>query len=124
MLVVHRQAAVWVRSGWQRQRKLGGEEQAPSRSLGEREPIGDRHRARCIIDLESLPELRSQRATTELKATLSAQLHDTTLSSFDAVDRIKAALDSESIFTEVQVQNARVGADINKVTFRVQMEVR
>jgi len=44
--------------------------------------------------------------------------------SFDAVDRIKAALDSEPLFADVQVQNARVGANINKVTFRLQMEVR
>jgi general secretion pathway protein L len=47
-----------------------------------------------------------------------------TVSSFDTVDRIKGALDSEPLFAEVQVQNARVGADINKVTFRLQMEVR
>ena len=46
------------------------------------------------------------------------------VSSFDAVDRIKAALDSDPLFTDVQVQNARVGADLNKVTFRLQMEVR
>ena len=46
------------------------------------------------------------------------------VSSFDAVDRIKGALDSEPLFTDVQVQNARVGANINKVTFRLQMEVR
>jgi general secretion pathway protein L len=45
------------------------------------------------------------------------------VSSFDAVDRIKAALESEPLFTDVQVQNARVGADLNKVTFRLQMEV-
>ena len=46
------------------------------------------------------------------------------VNSFDTVDRIKAALDSTPLFKEVQVQNARVGADINKVTFRLQMEVR
>ena len=46
------------------------------------------------------------------------------VSSFDAVDRIKAALDSAPLFSDVQVQNARVGANINKVTFRLQMEVR
>lgn len=46
------------------------------------------------------------------------------VSSFDAVDRIKGALDTEPLFTDVQVQNARVGANINKVTFRLQMEVR
>jgi general secretion pathway protein L len=46
------------------------------------------------------------------------------VSSFDAVDRIKAALDSDPLFADVQVQNARVGADLNKVTFRLQMEVR
>jgi len=46
------------------------------------------------------------------------------VSSFDAVDRIKGVLDSEPLFTDVQVQNARVGANINKVTFRLQMEVR
>jgi general secretion pathway protein L len=46
------------------------------------------------------------------------------VSSFDAVDRIKAALDADPLFTDVQVQNARVGANINKVTFRLQMEVR
>ena len=46
------------------------------------------------------------------------------VSSFDTVDRIKGALDLEPLFAEVQVQNARVGADINKVTFRLQMEVR
>jgi hypothetical protein len=47
-----------------------------------------------------------------------------TVSSFDTVDRIKGALDSAPLFEEVQVQNARVGANINKVTFRLQMEVR
>jgi len=46
------------------------------------------------------------------------------VSSFDVVDQIKGALDSEPLFAEVQVQNARVGANINKVTFRLQMEVR
>ncbi len=46
------------------------------------------------------------------------------VSSFDTVDRIKGVLDSEPLFTDVQVQNARVGANINKVTFRLQMEVR
>jgi general secretion pathway protein L len=46
------------------------------------------------------------------------------VSSFDSVDRIKAALDSDPLFSDVQVQNARVGANINKVTFRLQMEVR
>jgi len=46
------------------------------------------------------------------------------VSSFDAVDRIKAALDEDPLFSDVQVQNARVGANINKVTFRLQMEVR
>ncbi|MCJ7499580.1 PilN domain-containing protein, partial [bacterium] len=49
---------------------------------------------------------------------------DGSVSSFDVVDRIKGALDSEPLFAEVQVQNARVGANINKVTFRLQMEVR
>jgi general secretion pathway protein L len=49
---------------------------------------------------------------------------DGSVSSFDAVDRIKGALDAEPLFSEVEVQNARVGADINKVTFRLQMEVR
>lgn len=49
---------------------------------------------------------------------------DGSVSSFDAVDRIKASLDSEPLFSGVEVQNARVGANINKVTFRIQMEVR
>jgi general secretion pathway protein L len=47
-----------------------------------------------------------------------------TVSSFDAVDRVKNALESEALFADVQVQNARVGADVNKVTFRLQMEIR
>jgi hypothetical protein len=47
-----------------------------------------------------------------------------TVPSFDAVDRVKNALEEEPFFTEVQVQNARIGADVNKVTFRLQMEVR
>ncbi len=46
------------------------------------------------------------------------------VASFDAVDRIKEALDSEPLFDEVQVQNAKVGADANRVSFRLQMEVR
>jgi Tfp pilus assembly protein PilN len=46
------------------------------------------------------------------------------VSSFDTVDKIKEALDSAPLFADVQVQNARVGANINKVTFRLQMEVR
>ncbi len=49
---------------------------------------------------------------------------DGSVSSFDVVDRIKGALDSEPLFAEVQVQNAKVGANINKVTFRLQMEIR
>jgi hypothetical protein len=45
------------------------------------------------------------------------------VSSFDSVDRIKNALEDDPAFAEVQVQNARVGAEKNKVTFRLQMEV-
>lgn len=46
------------------------------------------------------------------------------VSSFDAVDRVKSALDEGPFFTDVQVQNARIGADVNKINFRLQMEVR
>ncbi|UCF31764.1 MAG: PilN domain-containing protein [bacterium] len=46
-----------------------------------------------------------------------------TVSSFDSVDRIKEALESSDLFTDVRVQNARVGADVSKVSFRLQMEV-
>jgi len=49
---------------------------------------------------------------------------DGTVSSFDAVDKVKSALDLEPLFTEVQVLNARIGADMNRVNFRLQMEVR
>jgi general secretion pathway protein L len=45
------------------------------------------------------------------------------VSSFDAVDKIKSSLEADPMFAEVQVQNARVGADVNKVTFRLVMEV-
>jgi hypothetical protein len=47
-----------------------------------------------------------------------------TVSSFDSVDKVKNALDQDPFFAEVQVQNARVGADMNRITFRLQMEVR
>ncbi|MBN2720045.1 MAG: PilN domain-containing protein [Proteobacteria bacterium] len=47
-----------------------------------------------------------------------------TVTSFDSVDRIKSALEEDPFFIEVQVQNARVGADPNKVTFRLETEVR
>jgi len=47
-----------------------------------------------------------------------------TVSSFDSVDKIKSALEEDPSFVDVQVQNARVGADMNKITFRLQMEVR
>lgn len=47
-----------------------------------------------------------------------------TVSSFDSVDKIKSALEADPTFVDVQVQNARVGADMNKITFRLQMEVR
>jgi Tfp pilus assembly protein PilN len=47
-----------------------------------------------------------------------------TVPSFDAVDKVKSALDREPFFTEVQVQNARIGADVNRINFRLQMEVR
>ncbi len=46
------------------------------------------------------------------------------VSSFDAVDKIKASLETDPMFSQVQVQNARVGADVNKVTFRLVMEVQ
>jgi general secretion pathway protein L len=49
---------------------------------------------------------------------------DGTVPSFDAVDRVKSALDEEPFFAEVQVQNARIGADVNRINFRLQMEVR
>ena len=47
-----------------------------------------------------------------------------TVPSFDAVDRVKSALEEEPFFTDVQVQNARIGADVNRITFLLQMEVR
>ncbi|MDF1535517.1 MAG: GspL/Epsl periplasmic domain-containing protein [bacterium] len=46
------------------------------------------------------------------------------VSSFDAVDKIKSSLEGDPMFAQVQVQNAQVGADLNKVTFRLVMEVR
>jgi Tfp pilus assembly protein PilN len=46
-----------------------------------------------------------------------------TVSSFDSVDRIKEALEASELFNDVRVQNARVGADASKVSFRLQMEV-
>jgi hypothetical protein len=39
------------------------------------------------------------------------------------VDKIQSSLEADPMFSEVQVQNARVGADVNKVTFRLVMEV-
>ncbi|TNF46942.1 hypothetical protein EP232_04055 [bacterium] len=48
---------------------------------------------------------------------------DGTVSSFDAVDRIKSILEESAVFKDVKVQNARVGADASKVSFRLQMEV-
>ncbi len=48
---------------------------------------------------------------------------DGTVSSFDAVDRIKSVLEESPVFADVKVQNARVGADASRVSFRVQMEV-
>jgi general secretion pathway protein L len=45
------------------------------------------------------------------------------VSSYDAVDKIKSSLETDPMFSRVQVQNARVGADVNKVTFRLVMEV-
>ncbi len=47
-----------------------------------------------------------------------------TVSSFDAVDKIKSSLETDPMFSQVQVQNARVGADVNKVNFRLVMEVQ
>jgi len=47
-----------------------------------------------------------------------------TVTSFDSVDKVKSALEEEPFFTQVQVQNARVGADMNKISFRLEMEVR
>jgi hypothetical protein len=46
------------------------------------------------------------------------------VSSFDAVDRIKSILEESAVFDDVKVQNARIGADASKVSFRLQMEVR
>ena len=46
-----------------------------------------------------------------------------TAPSFDVIDRIKSALDKSGKFKDVKVQNARVGADPSKVSFRLQMEV-
>lgn len=48
---------------------------------------------------------------------------DGMVSSFDAVDRIKSILEESAVFENVKVQNARVGADASRVTFRLQMEV-
>ena len=47
-----------------------------------------------------------------------------TVTSFDSVDKVKSALEEEPFFTQVNVQNARVGADMNKISFRLEMEVR
>jgi len=49
---------------------------------------------------------------------------DGMVSSFDAVDRIKSILEESAVFDDVKVQNARVGADASKVSFRLQMEVK
>lgn len=49
---------------------------------------------------------------------------DGTVPSFDAVDKVKSALDEDPFFAEVQVQNARIGADVNRINFRLQMEVQ
>ncbi len=46
-----------------------------------------------------------------------------TVPSFDAVEKVKVALEGSSQFGDVKVQNARVGADSSKVSFRLQMEV-
>ncbi len=47
-----------------------------------------------------------------------------TVPSFDAVEKVKVAMEGSSRFGEVKVQNARVGADASKVSFRLQMEVK
>lgn len=47
-----------------------------------------------------------------------------TVPSFDAVEKIKVAMEGSSSFGEVKVQNARVGADASKVSFRMQLEVK
>ncbi|MFV1956633.1 MAG: PilN domain-containing protein [bacterium] len=47
-----------------------------------------------------------------------------TVPSFDAVEKIKVAMEGSSRFGDVKVQNARVGADASKVSFRMQMEVK
>jgi len=46
-----------------------------------------------------------------------------TLPSFDAVEKLKVAVESSQRFRDVKVLNARVGADSSKVSFRLQMEV-
>ena len=46
-----------------------------------------------------------------------------TLPSFDAVEKLKVAVEGSPRFREVKVQNARVGADSSRVSFRLQMEV-
>ncbi len=47
-----------------------------------------------------------------------------TVPSFDAVEKIKVAMEGSSRFGDVKVQNARIGADASKVSFRMQMEVK
>ena len=44
--------------------------------------------------------------------------------SFDTVDRVKLALEQAGGFSNVSVQNARVGADAARVNFRLQLEVK
>jgi len=49
---------------------------------------------------------------------------DASLPGFDAIDTLKAAMESSPLFSGVKVQNARVGANAGRVSFRLQAEVR
>jgi hypothetical protein len=49
---------------------------------------------------------------------------DGSLPAFDAIDRFKQALEGSPVFTGVKVQNARVGANAGRVSFRLQAEVK
>jgi hypothetical protein len=49
---------------------------------------------------------------------------DGSLPGFDAIDQLKAGMESSALFSSVKVQNARVGASAGRVSFRMQAEVR
>ncbi len=49
---------------------------------------------------------------------------DGSLPGFDAIDQLKAGMESAPVFSSVKVLNARVGASAGRVSFRLQAEVR